>query len=333
MNSGIAVYYEGVTIYWSSILIVLGILSGACMGLALYGWKQKYVFAYACFLPLSLITGVYFSRFLYWSCFQEQFPSLGHAMSDFQVGGFLIPGVIVSCWVLAALFRLFRLTPSTFSILDALAPGLAFMIGIFKLSAKYSDVCRGKLLVTMAEFQKLPFSEMNVDINGNVQYRFATYFITFICMIAITVVLLLTFFFFEEQKDGDIFRLFLLLYALVEIIMDSTRYDAAHITIQGEMFEGINKASGFMGLGQLFGAFSLIYVFVHYFIVAVKKRGWKLRQILLLVLYVAGYAIAGTSEYLVQRYTSTIYQFYGLMLFGLILAGTCCCILYYKKGD
>ena len=331
MNSGIAIYYEGITIYWSSIFIVLGILSGTLIGLALYGWREKYVWTYTLYLPFAIMLSLALSRFLYWACFQEQFLSLQEAFRNFDIGGFLIPGIIVSCWVIAAIFRLVRLVPSTFTILDALAPGLAFMIGIFKFSTRFSDVCRGKLMVTMPFFQRLPFAEQNIDGSGVIHYRFATFYITFLCMMVITVVLLLVFFLLKNQKSGDVFRLFLLLYALVEIIMDSTRYDAAHITIQGEMFETINKASGFMGLGQLFGAFSLIYVFVYYFIAAVKQNGWKLKQILLLLLYIAGFATAGSAEYLVQRYTSSIYQFYGMMLVGLFMAGTSCCILFFTK--
>ena len=67
MNSGIAIYYEGITIYWSSIFIVLGILSGTLIGLALYGWREKYVWTYTLYLPFAIMLSLALSRFLYWA--------------------------------------------------------------------------------------------------------------------------------------------------------------------------------------------------------------------------------------------------------------------------
>lgn len=329
--NGIAIYYEGTCIYWSSIIIACGILSGFAISLALFASQNRFLIGFCFYIPNAIIGGLLLSRYLYWFCNKEQFDGMREAFTKYETGGYLIPGMIVSAIVIAALFRLVRIVPDINLILDPLAVGLAFMIGCFKFSCYFSDVCLGKVFVAIPSLQRLPFAVEAVDANGNVQYRLATYFITFIAMMIITVVLLSIWIYRNAKTDGHIFRLFLYMYALVEIIMDSTRYDAAHPTFDGEAFESLNKASGFMGLGQLFGAVSILYVFIYYMIKTVKKNGWKPRSIIAMVMYIVGFGTAGGAEYLVQRFTSMIDIFYMMMLAGLILIGISLGVLLKKS--
>lgn len=331
--NGIAIYYEGTCIYWSSIIIAAGIIAGFTLSLALYATQNKYLIGFCFYIPNAIIGGLLLSRYLYWFCNKEQFESLSEAFKNFEKGGYLIPGMVVSAIAIAAIFRLLHIVPNINLILDPLAVGLAFMIGFFKFSCYFGDVCLGKLFVTIPILQHLPFAVETIDANGNAQYRFATYFVTFMFMMALTLALLYLWIIRNNVTNGHIFRLFLYFYGLLEIIMDSTRYDAAHPTFDGEAFEGLNKASGFMGLGQLFGAVSIIYVFVYYYRHSKQRGVAKKRKIISLVLYITGFAIAGGSEYLVQRFTSMMAGFYCLMLLGLCLMAASLSILLLKKKE
>ncbi len=329
--NGIAIYYEGTCIYWSSIIIAAGIIAGFALSLALYSTQNKYLVGFCFYIPNALIGGLLLSRYLYWFCNKEQFESLNEAFTNFETGGYLIPGIVFSSIVIGAIFRLLHIVPNINLILDPFAVGLSFMIAFFKFSCYFGDVCLGKLFVTIPSLQHLPFAVETIDANGNVQYRFATYFVTFMFMIAITIALTCLWILRNNVTNGHVFRLFLYMYGLVEIIMDSTRYDAAHPTFEGEAFEGLNKASGFMGLGQLFGAVSILYVFIYYYRHSKARGVSKKRKIVALITYIVGFAMAGSAEYLVQRFTSMMAGFYCMMAGGLIIMGISLGVLLIRR--
>lgn len=261
------------------------------------------------YLPLATVGSVYLARVFHWYCNQEQYKSFSAAMANMEKGSFLIPGILFACWLLALLMQLVHLVKSRFDILDPLAPGLALSLALIKFSDIFTDACRGKQSVETPFLQKLPFSVLTIDSAGNMQYRMATFFLTFLLLLLI-VVLLLAFYVFDRSEtatgeaimqemqgtqemhpvkaakrktqadagkaaticSGNTWRMFLVWYGAIEIAMDSTRYDASHLYFPGEALASLNKAAGFMGLSQLLGAIFCIYGIIYYTVQMRKSK-------------------------------------------------------------
>ncbi len=317
----IAIYYDNTIICWSSIVITAAIIVGSLLGMAFYSARNKYSFAGWLYIPLSTCASLYLSRIIHWYCHMEQYTDLRTAITRFDTGDYCMLGVLIATWLVAVIMKLFHLVPNANNILDAFAPGLAFVIGIIRLSSIYNNSCRGKILINNPAFWHLPIADGAVDASGNMQYRLATYFISFIVMMIITV--LVTIFSLTTKKKksskGHIYKMFLLLYSASEIVIDSTRYDASHLFFSGEKLASLNKGASFMGLSQFAGAICLIYLFIYYISRSIKANGKNVNQFVLIGVYIIGFVIAGLSEYLVQRYGSMYLTYYSTQIFGVFL--------------
>lgn len=335
MNN-IAVYYDNQIVYWDSVLIVAGLITCFLVSLSLYKRRTKYGYGFCIYAPVAIALSVLLSRILSWYCNMESYGSFMEALRDFSIGGYLIPGVLIAVWIAAIIISFVPTIPGYQYILDSLAPGLAFSIAIIKFSAYYSDSMRGKIVIESKAFQGLPISVAVTDSLGETQYRFATFFISFILMLVVCGVLL--WFFYADRnnmkkepvpKYGHVYRLFLVLYGMVEIVMDSTRYDAAHLYFPGEALADLNKGASFMGLSQSLGAVFCIYAFIYYLVSSIKINKWNIRKHLIaIIVFIVGFAIGGVSEYLVQRYSGMYLLYYSTMTVGVLMIGACVYILY-----
>ena len=327
----IAVFYNEIIIYWPTILIFCGTLAGFIFSLSLYLTKNKYCYGFCIYMPVAVLLSVVFSRLLHWYCYREQYEGLGAAMKDYSSGGYLIQGVIFAVWLSAFLLAPLAEDGSSKSILDPMSVGLAFIIGVIKYSDIYSDLNRGKIFVGIEGLQHLPFAIATED--GD--YRLATFCLSAIAMLFVFAVLI-WFFFFDMKlcekagiaRGGNVFRMFLVLYGAVEIVLDSMRYDQAHFYFPGEALAVLNKGTGFMGLGQLVGALFCLGIFIYYFIVSVKKNTFDKKNVVLLVIFVLGLALGGTMEYLVQRYFGKYKLWYVCQMTGVLAMVVSIFILY-----
>jgi len=335
MKDSIAMYFGNTVIYWSSIMIIAGLMAGIVLALAFYVPKHKYVYSFFIYCPLAILLSVFFSRLLHWYCNVEQYESLEKALSDYYSGGFLMPGVLIGTYLAALVLQLFRVIKSRYDILDSAAPGLSFIIGIISFSDIYSGLCRGKMMVVNPVFQELPFAVADMDAQGQIQYRFAVFFIRFILMMVITCIL--TFMLIREKRSayhekisnkGHGFRWFLALYGMTEIVMDSMRNDAAHLYFPGEALASLNKGASFMGVSQILGALCCVYVCVYYLISMRRAYGHTLKSVLLGLLFLSGIIIGGVSEYLVQRYSGMYKVYYTSQICGVFMMGAGLYVLY-----
>jgi len=317
----IAIYYDNIIICWSSIVISVAIIVGSFLGMAFYSARNKYSFAGWLYIPLSTCASLYLSRIIHWYCHMEQYADFKTAVTRFDTGDYCMLGVLIATWIVAVIMKLLHIIPNANNILDAFAPALAFIIGIIRLSSIYNNSCRGKILINNPAMQHLPIADGSLDASGNIQYRLATYFISFIVMMIITMLLIIFSIKTKKKKSskGNVYKMFLLLYSASEIVIDSTRYDASHLFFSGEKLASLNKGASFMGLSQFAGALCLIYLFVYYIVCSIKTNGKTLRHFILIGIYLIGFAIAGTSEYLVQRYGSMYVTYYTTQIFGVIL--------------
>ena len=264
----IAVFYGDTTIYFTSILIALALLTAFVFSLAIYMPRHRYGVAMWIFFPAATVASVLLSRIIHWYCNTEQYTDFRTALIDYTTGDYCIIGVIIAVCVVSMLLRLMRLVRSHYDLLDAAAPGLAFVIAMIRFSHIFSDKCYGKMIITEPSLQHLPISAPIISSDGNAEYRFASFFVSFILFLASTVILIVYYLrkndaLFAQgvdknktdtlplgilKSDGHTFRLFLMLFSAEEVIIDSTRYDASHLFFTGEQFAGLNKGASFMGL-------------------------------------------------------------------------------------
>ncbi|MBR1457345.1 MAG: prolipoprotein diacylglyceryl transferase [Oscillospiraceae bacterium] len=328
----IAIYTGDFTIYWSGIIIALGIAVCLCMTLALYPMSGRSNAAVWVMFPFALFFSVVLSRTIYWYCHIEQYASIRDALLNYSTGSFCIPGVILGTWLGALVPRLLKLTDSAGRLLDAASPGMALCIALIRVSALFNNSCRSHIIITDKVFQRLPVAVPFTDSAGNVNYRFATFSVEFLLMILVAVLLIV--FYCDHRDDrlrggnkgGNVARRFLLYYGAVEIIMDSTRYDSHlyHFTF----FKDLNRFASFISIAQVFAAVTILCVLIHYMRVSIKARGWKWYHIALLLVYLASLLGVGYfGEYKVQR-TGLYARCYIIQSVSLLVMAWVACMMY-----
>lgn len=351
----IAVFYGDTTIYFSSVLIALAILAAFIIGLAIYMPRHRFGIAMWIFFPTATVSSVLLSRIIHWYCNTEQYTDFNSAITDYTTGDYCIIGVIIAVWIISMLLRLLKLVRSHYDLLDAAAPGLAFVIAMIRFSHIFTDKCYGKMIITDPVFQKLPVSAAIIGSDGNPEYRFASFFVSFILFLIATVLLILFYLKKDDslfavktdmtsvdvlpasikKSDGHTFRFFVLMFAAEEVIIDSTRYDASHLFFTGEQFAGLNKGASFMGLSQFISALLLLYLFIYYLVTSIKNTkviGQSKKYLFLTVsLFVLGLAVAGGCEYLVQRFTGMFMYIYPGQALGLCCMMVGIIIMYFKR--
>ena len=303
----IAVFTGNITIYWSAVVITLGIAAGLCLSLALYPMDHRHNTAVWVFFPIALALSVLLSRLIHWYSHIEQYESLLVSLTDYSTGGYCIQGIILGVLFAALLVRALHLTPSVGELLDAVAPGLTLCLALIRLSSLFNTNCRGRIVIADSVYQRLPFAVSWTDAAGNIEFRLATFFLEFIAFLIITVIL--SGFFFRHRSEplwegarneGNVWRLFLILVGVVEIIADSTRYDSA--LMHFFLIKRLNPYAAFISIAQVFSAFCILFVFIRYMKISVRVNGWSWYHILAILVFIASLVGIGFfGEYRVQR--------------------------------
>ena len=303
----IAVFTGSLTIYWSSIVICLGIMAGLCLTLALYPMDHRHNTAVWVFFPIAAVLSILFSRIIHWYSHIEQYGSFLEAVIDYSTGGYVIQGIILGVLLAAVIVRLLRLAPTAGELLDAVAPGLSLCLAIIRLSSLFNTTCRARIVVTNSAFQHFPFAISWTDAAGNVEFRIATFFLEFLALLIVTVILCVFYFRHRQEplwedvpNQGNVFRMFLLLTGIVEIIADSTRYDSA--LFHFFLLKKLNPYASFVPIAMVFSAVMILLVFVHYMRISVRVNGWSWYHIFCILLFV--WSLVGIGffgEYRVQR--------------------------------
>lgn len=319
----IAVYSGSIVIYWSAVILTLGVIAGFFLSLSLYTSDGGSAAAMWVLLPLATLFSVFLCRVIHWYCHLEQYESFFRAMTDFSVGSYCLPGMLLGVALAAWLVKKLGLAKSTAKLLDALAPGEALCIAMIRLSALFNSSCRSKIIVTNPALQHLPLASELTSASGVVEYRFATFFVQFLFMLVITG-LLVGFWakrrnapmLGREKRQGHTARLFLVLYSAPELLFDSTRYDSSffHFTF----LKQLNPYAGFVSLIQVIAAVTVLCVLIHYSKASVRARGLRLFHGLMWLLFAAAVAAVGASEYLVQRHGDWYMRCYAAMGAGCI---------------
>lgn len=341
MNSA-AIYLGSVVIRWPSVMIFFGILSCLFMTLALYSPKNRSTAAVWIFTPLAVFFSVFLSRLFHWYFNMEQytvsfgegtFASFSRAFSDFSSGSYCLPGVILGIMLAAGIVSLLGFCSGAGRFLDFAAPGTALLIAFTRLSAFFTLSCIGKRPINASFLKHLPFSVPVTDAAGTVSYRLAVFFIEFLLMIAVFFLVLAFFSSFRNsvmyapcKSSGNVWKIFLVLYSIVEILTDSLRTDSPlmHFTY----LTSLNAYSAFISFAQVAGVLFLLWIFIYYFVCSVRSGGFRWKHAVFLLVFLVSLAGIGYfGEYSIQRYGRTG-SGYLIMIVSLLAAGTVCTLLY-----
>ena len=314
MSNPIAVYSGNLVLYWSAIILSLGLLAALLMTLALQRADRNPGFTVWLMMALALVLSVPLCRLLHWYCHAEQYGSLAGALTDYSSGSYVLAGALLGVW-LAAWIATRLDSQSCASLLDAFAPGAALALAFIRLSALFNNSCRSKIAVTNPLLQHLPLASPILNSAGQPDYRFATFFVHFLILLLLCHWLLR--FFFARRKtpmlsgaqEGNVARMFLLLYSASELVLDSTRYDSSFLPI-----------NGFISLVQIVAAAAILGVLIYYSVHSVRANGLHLFHWLIWVGWLVTLSGVGITEYLVQRHGDWYLPCYGGM-------GLCCLLM------
>ena len=293
----IAIYSGSIVIYWSSIIIALGLLSALFMGLALQGSNNERLSGMFLFVPLSVIISIPLCRAVHWYCHVEQYSSFAAAMTDYSNGSYVLSAALLGLFIAAIIVKALGLTSSAAKLLDAFAPGAALAVAFIRLSSLFNNSCRSKIIFQTPALQQLPLASGITTSSGSVEYRFATFFMHFMLMLVICYALLS---FFARRRNiakkhgraaGDTARMFLLFYSASEVVMDSTRYDSSFL-----------QSNGFVSIVQIAAGVCILGLLIYYSIHSIKANGMRFYHWLAWLGFLGTLGGIGGAEYLVQRH-------------------------------
>ena len=303
--SQIAYLSGGLVLYWPSLILALGLAAGLCLSLALYPRYNRHSAAVWVFFPFALLLGLLFSRIVYWYCHIEQFSSFWEAMVAYNTGSYALFGVIFGVWAAAFAVRRLGLVQRMGRLLDAVTPGLCLSFAFIRLSELWGSACRSRITVPEGFFRRLPFAVPGAEDAGS--WPLAVFFYSFLLLLVVTVLLVRFYLRYRRfpmvdgsSPNGNVFRLFLLLWGLTEVVIDSLRYDSCFMHFV--WLKRLNPYASFVSLGQIFAAVTILAVFIHFTAIRVRghRGGWKL--VLAWLLHLASLVGAGYfGEYKVQR--------------------------------
>ena len=310
-----ALILGSVSIRYSGILLFLAAASGCCLFLGLQRQRRKNLSAPALLLSLGLLLSLPLSRLLHWYSNTSQYASLGAALTELNSGGFVAPGVFAAFLLSALLLYLTGGLKRLSTVLDDLGCAGALAAAVGKLACCFSPVCRSKFTLEGVFFRRLPFMVSSTLSNGATEWRIATF-----CLQSIAYFIICALAFFQikrKKRAGDTFALTLSLMGAVQVVLDSTRYDAAYF-----------RSNGFVSITQVFCVAALLGALVFFSVRSVKSAGGvKRRHILLWVLWAVCAGVGGYCEYYVQRHAGLFLPTYAVMESCFLLCHIINCVM------
>lgn len=334
MSSSVAIYFNKIIITWPSLLIMLGILACITMTLTLWKPKNRSSAGLWLFFLLSLILSLFLSRAFHWYFNKETYissfgvgdaASFFRAFTDYTIGSYSLPGVIIGVILAAGIVSLMGYVSKPGRMLDFAAPGLLLVTATIRLSSFFNTSCRGKRPIEIGLLQHLPFSVPVTDAAGNVSYRLAVFFLEFL-LLMIAFFFVLHFFLrwrtFELLEPvgltGHVWRHFLLYYSVIEVVMDSLRTDKP--LMHFSYLTSLNAYSAFISFAQVTSAVFLAYVFVYYVVASARANRFSWKHLVAIVVFIAALVGVGyLGEYSIQRYGSTITGYISMIVSLIII--------------
>ncbi len=318
----------GESYYWKPVILAIAALAAAVTALGLRIWRGERVLPLAVALPVGTVLSVYIARLIHWYCRFESYESLRSALTTLRGGGYSLIGVFAGMLLAFLIARLLRLTRDLPSLLDCAVPAAALGIALGRLGDLFTASDRGKVLVEDVAMQHLPFASAVVNsTSGATEWRIATFAIQSIWCAILCVIFLVAAMDHRPRPlkhprwgRGNVFALFMVLYASGQIVLDSTRYDALFL-----------RSNGFVSLEQIICGCVIAAVLVLYSVRSIKVRRFRFWHPLLWLLALACLGVSGYMEYYVQRHGNAYRFAYGLMCLGLFVV-FCIVFALFRTG-
>ena len=307
----IALIVGGHVIYWNAIVIALGVMACFCLTMALFTAHGGRAEAIWLLLPLGILLSLPLARLINWYCHSEKYLSFWKAMTDYSRGDYCLAGVILGTALAGLIVRTLGFTQNLRRLYDCLAPGAALGIAMIRLSELFTNADRGKAVVSNPVFQRLPFS---TEIVGSGEWRLATFFFQFLLMLVIFA-MLLRFFFkrrrwpmkAEQPRDGNVALMFLCWLSALDLMADSSRYDASFL-----------RLNGFVSMVQIVSAVTLLVALIIYSRRSIRANGLRPSLWIWWIVFFVAVGLVGFLEWLVQRHGNWFIFCYTLMSIGCI---------------
>lgn len=307
----IAFISGGIFIYWSSIILTLAVLAAMAVYAGMYIYKSGNILGAAVTLPVAMVLSAVLARLIHWYCRTDSYSGLLEAMTDYSWGGYALMGVFIGCLLTALLLRALGISRNLNQMLDSMVMGGGVGIAVGRLASLFNASDRGLLV---SDGIGLPFAyQVTNTVSGVVENRLATFMFQAIIagMLVVALFVYMAVCKIRKKKliDGDICLMFLTVYGLSQILLDSTRYDSLFM-----------RSNGFISIVQILGLVAVVVPLVWFSVRMVKNRGLKIYQFLLWVGNLAMMGGAGYMEYYVQRHGDQAAFAYTIM-------GTCLAVI------
>lgn len=304
-------------LYWSPLILALGVLAAVAMFLGLQMLHTGKLTAAFLTVPLALLLGAALGRLVYWYCLPDSYGSLKAALTDFSADGYALLGVFAGCALAAGFMGLIRVTRGLPAMLDCMAVAGCLGMAVGRLNHFFNPFDRGMVLNTL---RTLPLAyPIANEATGEAEYRLATFMVQALVAAALFVILLVHFLTTGRKRGGETCLLFCLCHGASQIVMDSTRYDSLFL-----------RSNGFVSMVQIAGAVLMVLAVVLFSVRMVRVRGFKWWFVLFWVAIVGLLTAAGIMEYYVQRISIRADFFYHIMtacLAAAVLITVVICIL------
>lgn len=288
-----------ISIRWSSVVMVMAVLTGILFFLAAAARGNRKVTSAALALPLAILLSLLFGRLLH----RYFLPDAGD--------GYVLMGAFIGCLCTALILKGTRLEKNTARLLDVMSIGGCAAIALGRLACFFTADDRGRIIGV----QGLPLAWPVINAtSGEMEYRLAVFLFQSVAALFILFVLRLV----DKKntrtgahRDGDLTLLFLLLYTAGQIVLDSMRYDALHL-----------RSNGFIGAVQLVCAVTFCGVIGILLTRLVKRNGFCFHYGFAAFLIAVCIGIAAYMEYFVQRHGGQAVFGYTVMAAAMMAAAT-----------
>ena len=177
----IALYFGERAIYWSSLIITLGVLCCLSLTVALYRQRSETLRELLVFFPLAVILSLFLSRLLCWYFSVDVFDSFGEAFSDFSLGSFYLPGVILGVWLaMEGSFTLGMILSFQGFLSAFLAPAMTLVSAGQTIQEMRTEMERVEDVMAYPADQRLSDEPLSGDtdyskLKGNVELKHVTF--------------------------------------------------------------------------------------------------------------------------------------------------------------
>jgi len=266
-------------VYLHHIVLWAGIILCLFLGLTMLRRQGFSSRAAACFLPLALLFGFFFSHLCYgllrieYALYDQ---SLLWLFMFWKNGSMLYGGMLGV--MLAALLSARLSKVSALRLMDTVAPAGALMIAFIRLAEGLSGSFFGDYLEEEAAFSFFPFAVYDAYYEGWVEA-------VFMGGVAVALVLFVFLLVRKSAFDGDRTLLLVGLYAAAQVVLESMRFDDF-------------LRWGFIRCSQVFSAVVMVIVLLCY---CRRCAGaWKKQRVALWITYVVCAALVLVLEFAVD---------------------------------